>query len=29
MEYDSIRYVPEEQDPSIAIETSNLVLKVL
>jgi hypothetical protein len=29
MKYDDIHYVPEDQDPSITIETANLVAKVI
>jgi len=29
MQYDEIQYVPEDQDPSLTIETRNLVAKVI
>jgi hypothetical protein len=29
MQYDQIQYVPEDQDPSLTIETQNLIAKVI
>ena len=29
MQYDEIQYIPEEQDPSLTIETRDLVAKVI